>query len=105
MKINIRIALTTAALAAVSYLPAQEVGKALTLDEAIAVTLTDNPAMKAAAYEERAAQQQRRAAIGLRMPQINLTGAYAYLGKDIGFDLNGLKTPVKDLTGDRKSVV
>ena len=99
MKISIRIALTTAALAAVSYLPAQEVGKALTLDEAIAVTLTDNPAMKAAAYEERAAQQQRRAAIGLRMPQINLTGAYAYLGKDIGFDLNGMKTPVKDLTG------
>ena len=99
MKRSTRIALVAAALAVVSNLPAQEVGQALTLDEALAVALTDNPAMKAAAYEERAAQQQRRAAIGLRMPQINLTGAYAYLGKDIGFDLNGLKSPVKDLSG------
>lgn len=99
MKTSTRIVLIATALAAATHLAAQETGKALTLDEAIAVTLTDNPAMKAAAYEERAAQQQRRAAIGLRMPQINLTGAYAYLGKDIGFDLNGMKTPVKDLTG------
>lgn len=35
----------------------------LSLDEAISVTLTENPAMKAAAYEERAASQERRAAI------------------------------------------
>ena len=68
----------------------------LSLDEAIAVTLTENPALKAAAYEERAAQQQRRAAIGLRMPQINVTGAYAYMAKDIGFDFNDLKGPVKE---------
>ena len=99
MKISTKIALIATALTAATQVMAQEPGKALTLDEAIAATLTDNPAMKAAAYEERAAQQQRRAAIGLRMPQINLTGAYAYLGKDIGFDLNGMKTPVKDLTG------
>ena len=99
MKISIKIAVTAAALAAAAYAPAQETGRAITLDEAIAVTLTENPAMKAAAYEERAAQQQRRAAIGLRMPQINLTGAYAYLGKDIGFDFNDLKTPVNDLAG------
>ena len=99
MKISIKIAVTAAALAAAAYAPAQETGRAITLDEAIAGTLTENPAMKAAAYEERAAQQQRRAAIGLRMPQINLTGAYAYLGKDIGFDFNDLKTPVNDLAG------
>ena len=85
MKIAVKIAFMAAATipAAAS---AQEAGRMLSLDEAVAVTLTENPALKAAAYEERAAQQQRRAAIGLRMPQINVTGAYAYMAKDIGFD-------------------
>lgn len=27
------------------------------------------------------------------MPKINVTGAYAYLGKDIGFDFNEMKGP------------
>lgn len=36
---------------------AQGERRMLSLDEAISVTLTENPAMKAAAYEERAAQQ------------------------------------------------
>ena len=99
MKNFLRIACLATAMTAALPLPAQEPGQALSLEEAIAVTLTDNPAMKAAAYEERAAQQQRRAAIGLRMPQINLTGAYAYMAKDIGFDFNNLKGPAKDLTG------
>ena len=99
MKNFLRIACMAAAMTAALPLPAQEPGQSLSLEEAIAVTLTDNPAMKAAAYEERAAQQQRRAAIGLRMPQINLTGAYAYMAKDIGFDFNHLKGPAKDLTG------
>lgn len=30
------------------------------------------------------------------MPQINVTGAYAYMAKDIGFDFNDLKGPVKE---------
>ena len=55
--------------------------------------------MKAAEFEEKAAMQERRAAIGLRMPQINVTGAYAYLGKDIGFDFNEMKGPAKNLAG------
>ena len=95
MKIAVKIAFMAAATipAATS---AQEAGRMLSLDEAVAVTLTENPALKAAAYEERAAQQQRRAAIGLRMPQINVTGAYAYMAKDIGFDFNDLKGPVKE---------
>ena len=99
MKTAVRLVVTAAALAVWAQLYAQETKRTLSLDEAIAFTLTDNPAMKAAAYEERAAQQQRRAAIGLRMPQINVTGAYAYLGKDIGVDLNGAKGPAKDLAG------
>ena len=98
MKIAVKIAFMAAATipAAAS---AQEAGRMLSLDEAVAVTLTENPALKAAAYEERAAQQQRRAAIGLRMPQINVTGAYAYMAKDIGFDFNDLKGPVGNIPG------
>lgn len=98
MKIAVKIAIMAAAMVPAAA-AAQQTGQVLSLDEAIAVTLTENPALKAAAYEERAAQQERRAAIGLRMPQINVTGAYAYMAKDIGFDFNNLKGPVKDLTG------
>lgn len=72
----------------------------LTLDEALTIATTNNPALKAVEYEVRAAEQERRAAIGLRMPQINVTGAYAYLGKDIGVDFNNLKAPVNKLAGD-----
>ena len=99
MKTAVRILLTAAVLAAAVPVCAQPAGQSLTLEEAMAVTLTENPAIKAAAYEERAAVQQRRAAIGLRMPQISATGAYAYLGKDIGFDFNDLKGPVGDFAG------
>ena len=98
MKTAVGIAFA-AAFATVVPLSAQEVKQTLSLDEAIAVTLTDNPAMKAAEFEEKAAMQERRAAIGLRMPQINVTGAYAYLGKDIGFDFNEMKGPAKNLAG------
>ena len=98
MKIAVKIAFMTAAMVPAAA-SAQEAGRMLSLDEAVAVTLTENPALKAAAYEARAAQQQRRAAIGLRMPQINVTGAYAYMAKDIGFDFNEMKGPAKDLAG------
>ena len=63
------------------------------------MTLSDNPAIRAAEFNRRAAQQERRAAIGLRMPQIGITGSYAYLGKDIEIDLNNMKTPVQNLAG------
>lgn len=99
MKTAVRIVLTAVVLTAAVPLCAQPEKQSLTLEEALSVTLTENPAMKAAAYEERAAVQERRAAIGLRMPQINVTGAYTYLGKDIGFDFNGLKGPVGDAAG------
>lgn len=94
MKTAVRTLLAIVAVAAALQLRAQEAGKMLTLDEAISTALDDNPSMTAAAYEEQAAAQERRAAAGLRLPQISVAGAYAYLGKDIGFDLNGVKTPL-----------
>ena len=98
MRKAVKIAFVAAAMVPALAL-AQGERQMISLDEAIAVTLTENPVMKAAAYEERAAQQERRAAIGLRMPQINVTGAYAYMAKDIGFDFNDMKGPAKDLAG------
>ena len=78
-------------------LAAQESPRTLSLDEAFSITLSGNPAVQAAQYHELAARQERRAANGLRMPQINVSGAYTYLGKDIGFDLNDLKAPAGNL--------
>ena len=98
MKTAVGIAFA-AAFATVVPLSAQEVKQTLSLDEAIAVALTENPAMKAAEFEEKAATQERRAAIGLRMPKISVMGAYAYMSKDIGFDFNEMKGPAKELAG------
>ena len=94
-----KVTLVMLALAAVMQLPAQEQGRTLSLEEALEMTLSDNPAIRAAEFNRRAAQQERRAAIGLRMPKINVTGAYAYLGKDIEIDLNNMKAPVQNLAG------
>ncbi len=71
----------------------------LTFDEALAMVDANNPALRAADYQLRAAEQERRAAIGLRMPRIGITGAYAYLGKDMDIDLNGAKGDVNRLAG------
>lgn len=98
MRTALKTLLSAAALFLLAPAPAQQPA-ALSLEEAIAATLADNPAVRAAEYEERAAVQERRATIGLRMPQINVVGAYAYLGKDIGFDFNEMKTPVKGFAG------
>lgn len=96
-----KVTLVILAMTAVMQLSAQPQGegRSLSLEEALEMTLSDNPAIRAAEFNRRAAQQERRAAIGLRMPQIGITGSYAYLGKDIEVDLNNLKTPVHDLAG------
>ena len=94
-----KVTLVMLALTAVMQLPAQEQGRKLSLEEALEMTLSDNPAIRAAEFNRRAAQQERRAAIGLRMPQIGITGSYAYLGKDIEIDLNNMKAPVQNLAG------
>jgi outer membrane protein TolC len=94
-----KITLVLLALVATAPLSAQDVKQSLSLDDALAMTLTDNPSMQAAEYNRLAARQERRAAIGLRMPQVGINGSYAYLGKDIEIDLNNLKSPVQSLAG------
>lgn len=99
MKTAVKTLFSAAALCISLQASAQEPARTLSLDEAIAATLSDNPAVRAAEYEERAAQQERRATIGLRMPRINVTGAYAYMAKDIGFDFNDMKGPAQNTAG------
>ena len=89
-----RIVSTLFALSVAASLHAQ--GVALTLDDAVSIALSENPAVAALRHEEMAARRERQAAIGLRMPKIGVTGAYAYLGKDIGLDVNYLKEGVNN---------
>jgi len=94
-KVTLLILLLTTAV----RLSAEERMKPLSLEEALAMTFSDNAALHAAEFNRRAAEQERRAAIGLRMPQIGITGSYAYLGKDIEIDLDNMKTPLREIGG------
>lgn len=98
MKVLYRVfIISTFSLCVTLTASAQNHEQALSLDEALTITMTSNESVLASEYEEQAAKQERRAAIGLRMPKVSVTGAYTYLGKDIGFDLNNLKGPAGDL--------
>ena len=87
----------------VPALRAQE--RLLTLDEALNMTLTENPQIQASAYQTEAAIKERKAAYGLRLPKVNVTGAYAYMSEDIGFDLNGLKDPIGGVVNSMSSLL
>ncbi len=65
--------------------------RTLSLSEALEMTLGSNGRMQAAQYEQKAAVQERKAAFGLRLPQLGVTGAYVYMGEDIAFDLNNIR--------------
>lgn len=80
---------------------AQEPARLVSFDEALYMTMTDNPSIEAMQYEELAARRERQAAIGLRMPVISVGGSYAYLGSDISLDLdfNHLKSGVQGSMG------
>ena len=77
----------------------------LSFDEALNLTLTNNPSIKASTYEQEAAERERKATYGLRLPKIGVTGAYAYLSEDINIDLNGMKEPVGGLIGGMGGVL
>lgn len=68
--------------------------RVVTFDDALQITLESNATVRAAESGVRAAEQQRRAAIGLRVPTISVGGAYSWLGDDMAIDLNGVKSGV-----------
>lgn len=71
----------------------------LTFDEALRLALSQNSAILAATHAQTAAEKERKAAIGLRMPRIGITGGYAHLGSNIGYDFNPLKKQFTQLLG------
>ena len=90
-----RVVFLICGVIAAMQLTAQEQLQTLTFDDALLMTMENNPAMKATAFEEKAAKRERQAAIGLRMPTISVNGVYSYLGDDVAIDLNGLKEPIQ----------
>lgn len=72
----------------------------LTFEEAYRRMVNDNPQMDAMQHEEKAAEQERKAAIGLRFPQIGVIGAYVHLGDDIGMNFNGIRDGAAGAFGD-----
>lgn len=70
---------------------AAQQGRVLSLDDAIDLMLTNNPTIKSLQHNEQAATLERKAAWGLKMPQINIVGNYSYLGKNIAINANNLK--------------
>ncbi len=94
---NFRFFVLTAGFAALFVVARGQERRLMTFDEALAVARNENPALAAAAFAREAADDERRAAAGLRMPQIDLTGGYLLLDKDIGLDANNLKSPIKNL--------
>lgn len=67
----------------------------LSFDEALNMTLNDNPQISANKHQLRAAEMERKAAIGLRFPQIGVTGSYVYMSDDIGVGMNHLRNDAK----------
>ena len=82
------LVLTCGAMAAL-HVRAQP--RVTTFDEALVISIERNAAIRAAESGLRAAEQERRAAIGLRMPTIAVSGTYTWLGDDVAIDLNGAK--------------
>lgn len=71
--------------------------KPLTFDQALEITMTRNPELKAVSFEEETARRERKAAYGLRLPKASVTGAYVYMGDDIAVDMNGIKAPISGI--------
>lgn len=87
-------------LAAAGISAQTDMRRTLSLEEAVSMATANNPAVKAAQYEELAAKRQRQAAIGLRMPKINAVGSYVYMGDDVAIDANEFKEPAGAAAGE-----
>lgn len=74
--------------------------RALTLDEALETSYSQNPIMQSQRHAVNASVDRRRAAVGLRMPQLGVAASYTYLSDDIkAFDFNAQKNQVLDGLG------
>lgn len=67
----------------------------ITFNEAMQMALSRNEAILAHDHEQKAAEHERKAAFGMRLPEISVQGAYSYMSDDIGVDVNKLKPAVQ----------
>lgn len=93
-----------ASIAVVTALPlfAQQADvpvRALSYDEAVLMVMENNGQIRADRYAEQASVKQKKAAAGLRSPQLSLSAGYAFMSDDIAVDMNGLKEPVGGALG------
>ncbi len=73
---------------------------ALTLQEAVELSYRRSPALEAQRLAREAAVAQRKAAWGMRLPQLGVAASYTYLSKDIkAFDLNAEKEAALEQLG------
>ena len=72
----------------------------LSFEEALQLMNHRNDRIAAADYEEESAEMQKKAAFGLRLPQIGVTGTYVYMSDDIGLNFNNLKEPIAGVVGE-----
>ena len=66
----------------------------LSFEDALSITLSDNPSVQAFESERKAAQRTTEATIGLFLPQVRLRGAYIYADRDIALSLNNNLTAI-----------
>lgn len=66
--------------------------KSLTFDEALSLTLQNNPLIKQAGNKTQQLDQEVKAARGLYFPKVSLSASYALMSEDLHLDL----TPVRD---------
>lgn len=96
-----RISATTIISLMVCGVYAQDSSPKIPLDfsEALKLTHSQNLILKAGKHEHRSAILEKKAAGGLRSPQIEFMANYTYLSSSIGFDLNPLKQPIGQIVG------
>ena len=87
-------------LCSVSISVAQDEIITITLSDAIMIATSINPAIEAARYAENIAWRNRKATMGLRMPQVSVSGNFTHLGKDVAIDANHLKKPLQSAASD-----
>ncbi|MBQ8493682.1 MAG: TolC family protein [Alistipes sp.] len=96
-----RVLFTIIAIALAVDVAAQ---RSICFDEALALMLANNRALQGARYSADAAEEELRAARGLRSPRIDLIGGYALLQRDVDIDLGGTKgvvtSSIEGLIGD-----
>lgn len=74
--------------------------RAVSFDEALATMLDNNRALKGAQYGVDAANDELRAARGLRSPRLELMGGYVLMQHDVDIDLTGAKGVVTTSLND-----